>query len=114
MYNGVGLLTAKGSATSGHVQTNLARVRPRDSAVSQRARNDASEWEAQKQTTRSKVVDQGLKEHDAKIAIEAVLFDMRESMEDEGIAQDVIESRIMTERQRLLLDYLSRKQSESS
>jgi len=75
MYNGVGLLTARGSGTSGHVQTNAFNIRHRP-------------WQdvdtREKKHERIKKPDERILEHERKRAIELELVEMAEDLEEKG------------------------------
>ena len=90
MYNGIGLRTAKGSATSGFVQRNIAHVRPEffrsqlsknRAGGDRRAHNADKSWNGEKK--KGKVSDDIL-QHNRKRAIEGKVFDLAEELRVQG------------------------------
>lgn len=75
MYNGVGLLTARGSGTSGHVQTNAFNIRHRSWQTTD---------DRDKKPERVKKPDERILEHERKRAIELELVELAETLEEEG------------------------------
>ncbi|QDZ23382.1 cwf21 domain-containing protein [Chloropicon primus] len=92
MYNGIGLQTARGSGTSGHVQENKFSDRRRRSGVGNRDwRSGASRAEP---SIRRKP-NEDLLEHERKRKIEVELFKLRDDLEDEGKhSEEEIEKRV--------------------
>ncbi len=81
MYNGIGLLTARGSGTSGYVQTNKFNLRggPPQTAHS-REEVDRNAGPAVKQPNRD------ILEHNRKREIEVKLYEYEAELEDQGCA----------------------------
>ena len=79
MYNGIGLLTARGSGTSGHVQSNSFNIRSH-------ARNPQDNGDEAKRPARVRKADDRILEHERKREIELKLIELSESLEDNGCA----------------------------
>ena len=79
MYNGIGLLTARGSGTSGYVQTNKFNLRggPPQTAHS-RQEVDRNAGPAVKQP------NQDILEHNRRREIEVKLYEYEAELEDQG------------------------------
>ncbi len=80
MYNGIGLLTARGSGTSGYVQTNRFNLRsgPQSAALSRPADLSAPVGGSQKQPNRE------ILEHAKKRDIELKLLQLQDDLEEQG------------------------------
>lgn len=106
MYNGIGLTTVRGSATSGHVSKNLSYLRPEffrnklDSNLSGGRHGDAQ----RSKTGAGFKVNKDVLEHNKKHALEAEVFEFEESLRDSGkyseetIADKTAEFRIQQQR----------------
>ncbi|KAK0519909.1 RNA-splicing factor [Tilletia horrida] len=98
MYNGVGLQTARGSGTSGYVQRNLSALRYRDEKGnteprdSRRDRNDLP----------NRQPDKSILDHDRKRKVEVRCMELRDELEEQGVAADEIEDRVEQLRATLL------------
>mmetsp|Transcript_20513 Transcript_20513/g.30454 ORF Transcript_20513/g.30454 Transcript_20513/m.30454 type:complete len:291 (-) Transcript_20513:22-894(-) len=105
MYNGIGLSSVRGSATSGHVQANRSHVRDAQRRR-QQARNLNSSSKKSTSIVSSAARNEGNREiqtHQAKREIENELLLLREDMEEAGqLSPAEIDERIHAERQRLL------------
>lgn len=94
MYNGVGLLTPRGSGTSGHVQSNSFNVRPNSAVPAFGAE------------TKAPIVykpNEDILEHNRKREIEVKLVELEEELEEKGcdplcvLAQDRdVQARVAT------------------
>ncbi|GAA6050177.1 hypothetical protein JCM3770_000439 [Rhodotorula araucariae] len=93
-YNNIGLATPRGSGTSGHIQANRSSIRPR-----QQPRDAAPDFNA---SFAHRPPDQGILEHERKRKVEAQCFELQVQLEDDGVAQDEIDSQVDALRQRLL------------
>lgn len=80
MSSNVGLSTPRGSGTSGYVQRNLSNLKPRDTPYS----SDPSKI----QQHRQRQPDADILEHDRRRAIELRIFELRDSLEEEGKKTD--------------------------
>lgn len=74
MYNGVGLLTPRGSGTNGHIATNIARM--------PRARVESFNWKSSKDKPSMAKADPEVLEYERKREIEIMVLNWAE---DEGI-----------------------------
>lgn len=94
MYNGVGLLTARGSGTSGHVQTNSFNIRNRP-------------WQdvntREKKLERVKKPDERILEHERKRAVELELVELAEELEEKGYGHGSLTQPIGTVRECILV-----------
>lgn len=103
MYNGIGLRTAKGSATSGHIQRNVAYVKPEffrsnlssnRAAVSPRGRGERDYETSRSSVNHKAKVNSDILEHNRKRAIEGKVFELAENLRATGkYGDDEIESR---------------------
>lgn len=80
MSSNVGLVTPRGSGTSGYVQRNLSHLKPRDPATTSRP----SPQDLDTLHHRQRQPDQEILEHDRKRAIEVKVFELRDRLEEEG------------------------------
>jgi len=80
MADNVGLTTPRGSGTSGYVTRNLSNLRQRDTPYS----SDPSKI----QQHRQRQPDAEILEHDRRRAIELRIFELRDSLEEEGKKTD--------------------------
>ncbi|KAJ1609695.1 hypothetical protein OJ253_1433 [Cryptosporidium canis] len=98
MYNGVGLRTARGSGTSGHVQKNLSAIAPK-------------QWEQKRETGPSpgpvlklpkiRMQDPGLARHEALRKIELELLQLTEELESKGVKGADLEAAVDKRRMEL-------------
>lgn len=85
MYNGIGLSTARGSGTNGHVQRNWALVRPKE-----KERNYRTEEELCKLDTASnKQPNKEILDHERKRKIELKCAEFSEILEEQGYSVDI-------------------------
>ncbi|XP_003571540.1 pre-mRNA-splicing factor CWC21 [Brachypodium distachyon] len=91
MYNGVGLPTARGSGTSGRVQSNNFILRPRPSPSS--SRDPAAPVVARG----GGGIREEMAEHERKRAMESRLLELREALEEQGYAEAEVETRLAAE-----------------
>jgi hypothetical protein len=80
MYNGIGLLTPRGSGTSGYVQANKFNLRGRPQ---QRVMEDRSALQGPEQ----KRANQAILDHNRKRDIELKLTELADSLEEQGCAR---------------------------
>lgn len=111
-YNDVGLKTAKGSSTSGHVQRSLAnnndsrklnynlRQREKSKASSSRIGKDAS-----KTSISNTEPQKNFLKHMSKREIEVTISELRDKLEDEDVEEDTIERECEGLRQKLLKEW---------
>ena len=94
MYNGVGVRTARGTGTSGHVSRNAGALRPR--------RDDIRRLkEIREKQTVSREVDPGIIHHNALREIEVRLVELSEKLEEEGLSELEIAKMVSKRRQEL-------------
>ncbi|KAK6467846.1 serine/arginine repetitive matrix protein 2-like [Huso huso] len=80
MYNGIGLVTPRGSGTNGYVQRNLSTVRPRRSR--QDARTDEELDKLESSLTRAPNPE--ILEHERKRGLELKCAQLQDMMEEQG------------------------------
>jgi serine/arginine repetitive matrix protein 2 len=78
MYNGIGLLTPRGSGTSGHVTSNAFNIRS-GQRITER-KDDGKKGPVVKKA------DEKILEHQRKRAIEVKLAELEEDLQDKGCA----------------------------
>jgi serine/arginine repetitive matrix protein 2 len=99
MYNGIGLTTVRGSATSGHVTKNLSYVRPaqfRSKLDSNRAGGFGGGGRGGNHHGTGPApakVNEEIILHNKKRAIEGKVYELRVQLEDEGVASDEVEKK---------------------
>lgn len=98
-YNGVGLKTARGSATSGHIQKSKADVnRPLLGAYESRRLNaenaEKSEQRFRRENLSDRHVDEGILEHERKREIEVKCIELQDKLEDEGVDEGTVQDRV--------------------
>ena len=79
MYNGIGILTPRGTGTSGYVQTNKFNLR----GPPQRKPEDLK---AAHDRTGNRKPDQGILDHNRKREIELKIVQMADALEEQGLA----------------------------
>ncbi|KAK9821762.1 hypothetical protein WJX81_005452 [Elliptochloris bilobata] len=94
MYNGIGLLTPRGSGTSGHVQTNKFNLRGRPQ---QRILEDRSSLKGPEQ----KQANQAILDHTRKRDIELKLAELADSLEEQGYSPEEIEKEVLHMREEM-------------
>lgn len=112
-YNGIGLQTARGSGTSGHVQKNLAGSKDGEAVTGMghhRRRELEREHEQRKQELKAResnksVVRAEIDEHNRKREIDIKCMELRDSLEDESEDEDIIETKVKELRESLLASY---------
>ena len=104
-YNGIGLSSVRGSATSGHVQANRGHVNA-NRLRRQQERNSQSSSHQKYNPVSATARRQGhsdIQKHEERRRIENELLELQEEMEDAGhLSPDEIKARIERERARLL------------
>lgn len=99
MYNGIGLTSVRGSGTNGYVQKNMAHVSRNRTARAKSADAAPSrdhELKAPRQANKE-IVD-----HNRKREVEVKALQLRETLEEQGLDEDVIESKVDALRSSLL------------
>lgn len=105
-YNGIGLATARGSGTNGHVQRNLAAGSNSYMGVYERRVRHAEQEQRDKAKFKStniaeRKVDTELAEHERKRTIEVKCFELRDELEEQGLEEEEIDNRVDELRERL-------------
>lgn len=81
MYNGIGLQTARGSGTNGHVQRNFAFVRPgKKENITYRTESDLAKLDA----ASNRPPNQELLDHERKRKVEVKCAELEEILEKQG------------------------------
>lgn len=93
MYNGIGLTTPRGSGTSGHVQRNWALVRKKEKTT----QKDDKKLEQIHKKPNQEILD-----HAKKRKVEVKCAELADILEDQGLAEEEIETRVNNYRQLLL------------
>ncbi|KAJ2186234.1 hypothetical protein EV181_003419 [Coemansia sp. RSA 532] len=97
MYNGIGLTSARGTGTSGHVVKNASTLRPGQQDGTNR-HNDRD------RAPKSKPLDKGILDHERKRQVEVKCLELQDKLEDQGLDESEIETRVDELRTRLLQD----------
>ncbi|KAF1918140.1 cwf21 domain-containing protein [Ampelomyces quisqualis] len=84
MADNVGLTTPRGSGTSGYVQKNRSLLRPRDHVAPYQKDQDYAKH-------RPRQPDAEILEHEAKRDIEVKVFELRDTLEEQGVDEDAID-----------------------
>ncbi|KAJ2082818.1 RNA-splicing factor [Coemansia sp. RSA 988] len=98
MYNGIGLTTPRGSGTSGHVVKNASALRPSQKDGDARRQH----YYDRDRATKTKPLDQGILEHERKRQVEVKCLELRDELEEQGLDEDAVESRVDRFRNQLL------------
>lgn len=101
MYNGIGLATVRGSATSGHVTKNLSYVKPEffrrkvdsNANIGQQHRQGYTANDRDSKPPRQSA-DKDILEHNRKRELEAKIFEIRETMTEQGYSEEEIQERV--------------------
>jgi serine/arginine repetitive matrix protein 2 len=104
MYNGIGLSTVRGSATSGHVQKNMSYIKPEFFRNKLDANQGGGRF-GDARTGRDGAtykVNKDVIEHNKKHAIEAKVYEFEDSLREEGgLTEEQIEEKVAAFRKRL-------------
>ena len=104
MYNGIGLATVRGSATSGHVTKNMSYLKPeffRNKLDSNQSAGRYSDSRSGKHGANYKVNKEVI-EHNRKHAVEAKIFEFEDSLrENGGLTEEEIGQKVEDYRARL-------------
>lgn len=102
-YNGIGLQTPRGSGTSGHVQKNLTGKR--NEGLRHKREREAHEQTLREVKARKKEIRSGARTeiiaHDQKRLIEVKCMELRDSLEDEDVADEEVDRRVAELRTKL-------------
>lgn len=100
MYNGIGLATVRGSATSGYVQKNLSHVRP-EFFRNKIDANTGKHGHEDRPDAVNRRANPDILEHNKKHAIEAKVFELQEQMEEHGYSESEIAEKVAQLREKL-------------
>lgn len=100
MYNGVGLPTPRGSGTSGHVQRNCALLYKKEKL---------KHVEENQPEPINRQPNKEILEHTKKREIEVKCLELSDALEEQGYAQEEIDSKIESYRKILLDNYAKSK-----
>jgi len=92
MYNGIGLSTPRGSATSGYVTKNLTYIKPEFFRNKLSARS--GHYEGAEDAKRRTKGNEEILRHNEKRAIEAKLFELQEVLLEQGLTDEEIETKL--------------------
>lgn len=81
MYNGIGLQTARGSGTNGHVQRNLALVSTTKDKIEYRTEEEMQKLD---HLSQNKKPNKDILEHERKRKVELQCLELRDKLENEG------------------------------
>jgi cwf21 domain len=117
MYNGVGLRQVRGSATSGHVQSNMGYMR--ESAALRRREETARGEEARERKDgwrdgAPRRVDPAQAVHEKKRRVELQLLERGDSLRAVGMSEEEVERQLSAERARLYASIDAEAASASS
>lgn len=98
MYNGVGLASARGSGTSGHISRNLSHLKSPGDHASSSGRSHLEKQEGgrgwrERAREKSKHSHEIL-EHELRRKAEMECLNLQDRLEDEGVAEDEIIERV--------------------
>jgi len=116
-YNGIGLSSVRGTATSGHVQANQGHVRAsrlRRQRENNRRTSDYKRFNPVSASAREKG-NKELQHHDQKRKLENYLLILREELEEGGkLSEAEIDARVSKERERQLAQRKELDEAESA
>lgn len=99
MYNGIGLETARGSGTNGHVQRNLSFVRL--------GKKDNEKYKTEADLNRAEAINnrqpnEEILEHERKRKMEVKIFEFEEILEDQNYTAEEIAAKVQAFREKLM------------
>ena len=100
MYNGIGLSTARGSATNGYVVKNLSYVKPKV----KKQEEDYGNIKNENISLLEREPNREILEHEFKREVEIKCMELRIKLEDEGEDDDFIDSEVAKLRKKLNKD----------
>ncbi|RXM30067.1 Serine/arginine repetitive matrix protein 2 [Acipenser ruthenus] len=89
MYNGIGLVTPRGSGTNGYVQRNLSTVRPRRSRQDTRTDEELDKLES----SLTRAPNPEILEHERKRGLELKCAQLQDMMEEQGYSVEEIDEK---------------------
>ncbi|KAG8795139.1 RNA-splicing factor [Ceratobasidium sp. 428] len=93
MYNGIGLVTPRGSGTNGYVVRNLSHLRPRDT------QQDAHKFD--QGPPKHREPDAGILEHERLRKVEVACLELQLELEENNIPEEDIEREVSKLREKL-------------
>ncbi|CAI4038333.1 hypothetical protein SMKI_04G6770 [Saccharomyces mikatae IFO 1815] len=117
-YNGIGLKSAKGSSTSGHVQRSLAsnpnRRRPQDSQLQRLQQQKAIKKASRDKANRPLAVQKQMETHLEKREIEVQVSELRDRLEeDESVSEEQIDKKCEALRAKLTSEWQEQQRISS-
>jgi len=94
MYNGIGLVTPRGSGTNGYVTRNLSHLRPRDGPADRKDFDFAP--------PKHREPDQGILDHERRRKVEVRCMELQVELEEKDFPEEEIEKEVEALRTRLL------------
>ena len=94
MYNGIGLQTVRGSATSGHVQKNMSHIKPEFFRNKLEANVNKNRHDMGDERGRRAKANPEILEHIRKREIEAKIYAARDELESKGYTEEEITERL--------------------
>ncbi|KAL5215772.1 hypothetical protein ABZP36_007173 [Zizania latifolia] len=94
MYNSIGLQTARGSGTNGHVQTNKFFIKHRSSTAGGPPKPPAPGFGGAAGLGGMRKPNKEILEHDRKRQVELRLLLLRDALEEQGYTEGEIEERV--------------------
>lgn len=109
MYNGIGLQTARGSGTNGHVQRNLSFVR--------QGKKDNVKYKTEAELAKAESINnrppnEEILEHERKRKIEVKILEFQDVLEEKDYTPEEIAAKVQAYRDRLLNETSAEKDAE--
>lgn len=109
MYNGIGLQTARGSGTNGHVQRNLSFVR--------QGKKDNVKYKTEAELAKAETINnrppnEEILEHERKRKIEVKILEFQDVLEEGDYTPEEIAAKVQAYRERLLNETSTDKDTE--
>ncbi|SCV03217.1 LAME_0H08658g1_1 [Lachancea meyersii CBS 8951] len=112
-FNGIGLKSAKGSSTSGHVQQSLASNKDRKNAKNYLSRVEKSQDRSKDVKTRQKRKDISILEHLSRREIEVRVSEYRDKLEEDDTMDDAaIDAKCQEYRLKAVEDWKKEREDE--
>lgn len=109
MYNGIGLQTARGSGTNGHVQRNLSFVRM---GKKDNVKYKTEAELAKAETINNRPPNEEILEHERKRKIEVKILEFQDVLEEKDYTPEEIAAKVQAYRERLLKETSGEKDTE--
>lgn len=104
-HNSIGLPTARGSGTNGYVQRNIASVkesRSQTGVSGHFARRKHQQEKKARDLHIPRIRDKRIAQHDEKRNVSVKCMELRETLEEDGLSDTEIDSRVSALREKLL------------